>query len=50
MSPEELVYFLNRLKNFVPAYWRGRVEEVIMKIGGEVRPRSGYEPATEEEQ
>lgn len=44
MSPEELINFLNTLKTFVPGYWRGRIEEVISKIGGQVRPSSGFDP------
>jgi len=47
MQAEELVYFLNTLKNFVPGYWRGRIEEVIMKLGGEVKPKSGFDPVEE---
>jgi hypothetical protein len=38
MSPEELVKFLNVLRNFVPGYWRSRIDEVIGKIGGRVKP------------
>jgi hypothetical protein len=38
MSAEELVRFLNTLRNFVPGYWRARVDEVIVKIGGQVKP------------
>jgi hypothetical protein len=49
MQVEELIYFLNNLKNFVPGYWRGRIEEVIIKLGGVVKPKGGYEPAVEEE-
>lgn len=48
MSAEELINFLNTLKNFVPGYWRGRIEEVIMRVGGQVRPPSGFDPVTEE--
>lgn len=44
MTPEELINFLNTLKTFVPGYWRGRIEEVISKIGGQVRPSSGFDP------
>lgn len=34
MNPPELIKFLNTLKNFTPGYWRGRIEEVIVKLGG----------------
>jgi hypothetical protein len=37
MNPQELIKFLNALRHFVPAYWRGRIEEVIVKVGGQVK-------------
>ena len=41
MDPNELVKFLNTLRNFVPGYWRTRIDEVIAKIGGTVKRREG---------
>lgn len=38
MNGLELIAFLNRLKTFVPRYWRGRIEEVILKLGGQITP------------
>ena len=37
MSAEELVKFLNVLRNFVQPYWRGRIDECIQKMGGKVK-------------
>lgn len=37
MNPQELVRFLNTLRHFVPGYWKGKIEEVITKIGGQVK-------------
>lgn len=39
MNPNELVKFLNLLRNYVPGYWRGRIDEVITKIGGTIKQR-----------
>lgn len=37
MDPNELVKFLNTLRNFVPGYWRSRIDEVIQKMNGQVK-------------
>lgn len=39
MNADELVKFLNTLRNFVPGYWRMRIDEVITKMGGTVKGR-----------
>jgi hypothetical protein len=36
MDAKELIKFLNTLRNFVPGYWRTRIEDVIRKMGGKV--------------
>lgn len=36
MTGQELVKFLNTLKEFVPSYWKGRIESVIKEMGGKV--------------
>jgi hypothetical protein len=38
MPAEELVKFLNTLRNFVPGYWRSRIDDVIGKMGGKIKP------------
>ena len=38
MDVDELIKFLNVLRCFVPPYWRNRIDEVIVKMGGKVRP------------
>lgn len=40
MNANELVKFLNTLRNFVSGYWRGRIDEVIKQMGGTVRENS----------
>jgi len=37
MNGNELVRFLNTLKEFVPSYWKGRIENVIKQMGGTVK-------------
>ena len=37
MNADELVKFLNTLKNFVPSYWKSRIEDVIRKMNGKVK-------------
>jgi hypothetical protein len=37
MNGNELVRFLNTLKEFVPGYWKGRIENVIKQMGGTVK-------------
>jgi len=37
MNGQELVRFLNTLKEFVPGYWKSRIENVIKQIGGTVK-------------
>ena len=37
MNPDELVKFLNVLRNFVPAYWKARIDDVIRKMNGTVK-------------
>lgn len=37
MKPEELVRFLNTLRHFVNGFWRGKIDEVIQKMGGQVK-------------
>jgi len=37
MEPRELVKFLNVLRNFVNSYWRSKIDEVIIKIGGQIK-------------
>lgn len=37
MSAEELVRFLNVLKNFVSPFWKSRIEQVIVKMNGKVK-------------
>lgn len=47
MNANELIKFLNVLRVFVPPYWRGRVDEVITKLGGKVKNNSyDYEQRT----
>ena len=41
MDPNELIKFLNLLRNYVPGYWRTRIDEVIVKIGGTVKQKEG---------
>lgn len=37
MNADELIKFLNTLRNFVSPYWRGRIDEVIRKMNGQVK-------------
>ena len=37
MNANDLVKFFNTLKEFVPSYWKGRIEQVIVQMGGKVR-------------
>jgi hypothetical protein len=37
MSAEELIKFLNCLRNFVPPYWKDRIDHVIKSMGGKVK-------------
>lgn len=46
MTPQELIKFLNVLRFYVPPYWRGRIDDVIRKIGGEVKVNNRYDTTT----
>lgn len=37
MNPDELVKFLNALKNFVPPYWKARIEATIQRMNGKIK-------------
>jgi len=34
MNNLEMIRFLSALKNFVSSYWKGRIEEIIVRLGG----------------
>jgi len=36
MEAKELVKFLKVLRLYVAPYWRSRIEEIIVKIGGKL--------------
>lgn len=37
MDARELFNFLNTLKHFVSPFWKGRIEQMIVKYGGTVK-------------
>lgn len=37
MTGNDLVKFLNVLKEFVPGYWKGRINDVIKQMGGTIK-------------
>jgi hypothetical protein len=37
MNAEELIKFLNVLRNFVPPYWKDRIDHTIVQMNGQVR-------------
>lgn len=37
MNADELVKFLNTLRNFVSPYWKSRIEQVIVQMNGKVK-------------
>ena len=37
MDARELIKFLNVLRNFVPGYWKSKIDEVIIKMGGQIK-------------
>jgi hypothetical protein len=49
MNPDELVKFLNVLRNFVPPYWKDRIDHTIHKMNGKVRRGTADIPTREYE-
>lgn len=37
MNPEELVKFLNVLRNYVPPFWKDRIDQTIKQMNGQVK-------------
>lgn len=37
MDARELIKFLNTLRFYVPLYWKDRIDNVIRKMGGQVK-------------